>query len=87
MDARATASPTGKGEYAFYGDGGWSWAIPYIAGMYALAAQVDPQITPERFWALALKTGRTIETKDGGKTGSLGPILDPVALIAALGTR
>jgi hypothetical protein len=84
MDARATASPTGKSEYAFYGEGGWSWAIPYIAGTYALAAQVDPKITPERFWALALKTGRTIETKDGEKTISLGPILDPAQLIAAL---
>jgi hypothetical protein len=86
MDARTTASPTGKTEYAFYGDGGWSWAIPYIAGVYALAAQVDPKITPERFWALALKTGRTIEAKDGEKTISLGPILDPVTLIAALAT-
>jgi hypothetical protein len=52
-----------------------------------LAVQVDPKITPERFWALAMKTGRTVEMKDGGKTVSLGPILDPVQLIAALGTR
>ncbi len=59
-----TASPTGKNEYAFYAEGGWSWAIPYIAGTFALAAQVDPKITPERFWNLALKTGRTIEVKD-----------------------
>jgi hypothetical protein len=87
MDERTTASPTGKGEYAFYGEGGWSWAIPYIAGVYALAVQVDPKITPERFWALAMKTGHTLERKDSANSGSLGPILDPVALIAALGTR
>ncbi len=86
MDARATASPTGRNEYAFYAEGGWSWAIPYIAGTYALAAQVDPKITPERFWDLALKTGRTIEVKDGDKATSLGPILDPVRLIDTLGT-
>jgi hypothetical protein len=84
MDMRATASPTGKDEYAFYGDGGWSWAIPYIAGAYALAAQVEPKITPERFWALAMKTGRTVEMKDGAKTMSLGPILDPARLVEAL---
>jgi hypothetical protein len=84
MDARATASPTGKNEYAFYGEGGWSWSIPYIAGMYALTAQVEPKITPDRFWALAMKTGRTVETKDGEKTISLGPILDPVRLIEAI---
>lgn len=80
MDARTVASPTGKDEYVFYGQGGWSWAIPYIAGTYALAAQVDPNVTPDRFWALAMKTGRTIERKEG----KLGPILDPVELIAAL---
>ena len=29
-------------EYVFYREGGWSWSIPYIAGVYALAAQVKP---------------------------------------------
>jgi hypothetical protein len=84
MDLRATASPTGKDEYAFYAEGGWSWAVPYIAGAYALAAQVDPKITPERFWALAMKTGRTVAVKDGERSISLGPILDPARLIEAL---
>ncbi len=84
MDARTTASPTGKNEYAFYGEGGWSWAIPYIAGAYALAAQVDPKITPERFWALAMKTGRTIRVLHESTSIDLGPILDPVRLIEAL---
>jgi len=60
-DSRATASFTGGDEYVFYRQGGASWCAPYIAGIYALAAQVDPDITPERFWNLALKTGRTIE--------------------------
>jgi Subtilase family len=80
MGTRTTASPTGKDEYVFYGRGGWSWAIPYIAGAYALAAQVEPNVTPDRFWALAMKTGRVVEREDV----SLGPILDPVKLIAAL---
>lgn len=84
MDARTTASPTGNDEYVFYRMGGWSWAIPYIAATYALAAQVDSTITPERFWALALATGQTIPLKHGLHTLSLGPILDPAALIAAL---
>lgn len=84
MDVRATASPTGKDEYAFYGEGGWSWAIPYIAGAYALAAQVDPKITPERFWALAMKTGRTVRGAQDSKAFELGPILDPAHLIEAL---
>ena len=84
MDARTTASPTGVDEYVFYGEGGWSWSIPYIAGLYALAAQVEPGIAPDRFWALVLKTGRTIELHRGGWKRDFGPIADGAALIAAL---
>ncbi len=84
MDSRTTASPTGIDEYVFYREGGWSWPIPYIAGVYALAAQVKPTITPDEFWSVALKTGRTIDLIYDNETISFGPILDPVALIAAL---
>jgi hypothetical protein len=84
MDSRTTASPTGLEDYVYYGEGGWSWSIPYIAATYALACQVRADITPEGFWAAALKTGRTIQIEHGGKTYSFGKILDPQALIAAL---
>jgi hypothetical protein len=84
MDARTTAGPGGQNDYAFYRAGGWSWAIPYIAATYALAAQVDPQITPQRFWAAALETGRTSVVTHDGKDYRLGRILDPVALIGRL---
>ncbi len=84
MDARTTASPTGANEYVFYAQGGVSWSIPYIAGVYALAAQVEPKITPDRFWALALRTGRTIDLHRGGKEHRLGPILDAAGLVAGL---
>jgi hypothetical protein len=84
MDTRATASPTGIEDYAFYSSGGWSWCVPYLAGMYALAWQVKPGITPEEFWATALQTGQTIKVQHGLKSYSLGVILDPQALIAEL---
>jgi subtilisin family serine protease len=84
MDSRTTASPTGFSDYAFYRQGGASWTIPYVAGMYALAVQVKPDITPEEFWAAALETGRTIQLTHEGKEYSFGVILDPQALIAAL---
>ncbi|MBN2006912.1 MAG: CPBP family intramembrane metalloprotease [Anaerolineae bacterium] len=84
MDSRTTASPTGAGDYVYYRQGGLSWSIPYIAGMYALAAQVDPTITPDRFWSLALETGRTIEIEHEGQSYALGKIADPQALIMAL---
>jgi hypothetical protein len=84
MDSRTTASPTGADEYAFYREGGWSWSIPYIAGVYALAVQVKADITPEVFWSTALQTGQTINITHEGKEYSFGVILDPVALIHAL---
>jgi len=84
MDSRTTASFTGSDEYVFYRQGGASWCAPYIAGVYALAAQVEPEITPERFWKLALKTGRTIELEHKGERRSFGPIIDPVRLIRSI---
>lgn len=84
MDSRTTASPTGSEDYVFYREGGWSWSIPYLGGMYALAAQVRPEITPEGFWETALQTGRTIQFQHDGKNYEFGVILDPGALIEAL---
>jgi hypothetical protein len=84
MDARTTASPTGSEDFVFYSDGGWSWCVPYLAGMYALAWQVKPGITPEEFWTTALHTGQTIQEQHGFRRYSLGVILDPQALIAEL---
>ena len=84
MDSRTTASPTGPDEYVFYRGGGWSWSIPYIAGLYALAAQVDPSITPTRFWTLARRTGRMVSLRHQGEEIPFGPIADPPGLIAAV---
>jgi hypothetical protein len=84
IDARTTASETGNDEYFFGPIGGYSWAVPYIAGVYALAVQADPVITPERFWTLAARTGRTIEVQRSGQRKPLGPIVDPVRLICSI---
>ena len=81
MDSRCTASPTGQEDYVFYSSGGWSWSIPYIAGLYALSCQVDSSITPEVFWQKALETGSTIDIEGNGKTFKLGKIVDPIKLI------
>ncbi|MGD0753362.1 MAG: S8/S53 family peptidase [Anaerolineales bacterium] len=84
MDARTTASPTGNKDYVFYGTGGISWTAPYLAGVYALACQIDPKITPEIFWFTALQTGKTTRVEHNGKQISFGVILNPQALIVAL---
>ncbi|MEW6404000.1 MAG: S8/S53 family peptidase [Chloroflexota bacterium] len=84
MDSRTTASPTGTEDYVFYRSGGLSWSIPYVAGMYALAVQVKPDISPEEFWETALATGQTIQIQHDGRDYEFGVILDPQALIEAL---
>ena len=84
MDCRILASPTGANDYVFYSSSGWSWAVPWIAGLYALACETQPDITPARFWAAALATGKTIQVKDGTQEASLGTIADSVALIEGL---
>ena len=61
MDSRTVASFSGTEDYAFFRQGGWSWAIPYVAGLYALACQVNQDVTPELFWAKAVETGDTVE--------------------------
>jgi subtilisin family serine protease len=81
MNSRTTASPTGKEDYVFYAPGGMSWTVPYLAGTYALAVQVKPDITPEEFLSAAMKTGKTIPIQHEGKEYQLGVILDPLALI------
>jgi hypothetical protein len=84
MDSRCVASPSGPEDYVFYAEGGWSWSVPYIAGLYALSCQVDSQVTPEVFWTTAIKTGDTVTVEHEGKQHRLGSIANPSALIEAI---
>ncbi len=84
MDSRTTAGPCGPDDYVFYRQGGWSWAIPYIAGLYALAVQVKPTTTPDEFWNTALATAKDINLAHDGTVFRFGRIVDPPALIARL---
>lgn len=83
-DSRTTASGIGSNEYTYSSQGGVSWGVPYLAGAYALACQVDPGITPEKFWIYAIETGRIISADYKGRQISLGPILDMAALVRKL---
>lgn len=85
MDSRTTASPHGPNEYVFYRNGGWSWSIPWIAGLYALALEANPTLTPERFWDAAMHTGDFVEIRVAGQPVRFGPIANPVRLIESLG--
>jgi hypothetical protein len=84
MDSRAVADTASPDDYMFNRVGGGSWVPPYFAGLYALAVQVDPANTPDRFWSVALRTGRTVQIEHDNHHYSLGIIVDPVALLTEL---
>ncbi len=82
MDFRCTASPTGQEDYVVYAEGGWSWTIPYLAGVYALACQVNPEITYNEFWETSISTGDTIKLKNYNNIDyDFGKIINPLKLI------
>ena len=78
MDRRTAASPAGPEEYTHFPEGGMSWAAPWVAGLYALACQVKPEVTFEEFLAAAQATAhpvsiRTDETTEYPLRKSRGP--------------
>ena len=83
VGSKTVAHPHGRSEYGFYRMGGWSSLCPYIAGLYALACQVKPDITPEVFWKAGLATGDPMPVKKGEKTYA-GKRVNPVRLIGSL---
>ena len=85
MDFRCTAAPNGVNDYVVYSSGGWSWTIPYIAGVYALACQADPDITYDEFWNIALETGKSVMLKGYyGQEYAMEKIINPVGIIDKL---
>lgn len=63
---RTTAGPVNPDYYMYWGDGGWSWAVPYIVGTWALAKQVYPDLMPKEFLQIAHETGYRLENQNGG---------------------
>jgi hypothetical protein len=55
-DFRMTAQNEGKTAYVYWGEGGFSWAIPYFVGLAALAWGVDDALTLEEIYRLAEST-------------------------------
>jgi hypothetical protein len=51
---RTTACWRGADLYTYEREGGMSWGAPYLAGLAALAFQVDPKIDPKTIEAQLL---------------------------------
>lgn len=59
-DYRTMASSWGKkGQYMYTGMGGISWSVPYLAGLYALALQVNSNIKQEELAEIVEKSAFT----------------------------
>jgi len=84
IDARTYASTTGEKDYAFSSVGGLSWASPWLAGLYALCVQVNPQITIDEFIQLAIKTGDEITVEHEAAQYTLKTMINPVKLVDAI---
>ncbi len=81
--SRTYAEATGDNVYCLSRLGGWSAMEPYMAGLYAMACQVKPDVTPELFWKTALETGASREVLRGDNKYP-ARMLNPVALIEKL---
>lgn len=84
MDARCVASPTGTEDYVFYPDGGMSWLVPYVSGLYVLACQASPGLTFDAFTQAARETAVPVSIEHEGKDYPYGFVLDAVALFDQL---
>lgn len=81
MDSRTYGDWESEYGYEFCSRGGLSWAVPWLAGLYALCREANPSITPEMFLSVALETGTEKEFSYNGNSYSLGTIVNPSMLI------
>ena len=75
---RTMASHCGKNVYTYDIEGGRSWAAPYLAGLAALAFQVDPNLEPDSFVRRWPETAIATEA---------GPVVDPRGFIELANTK
>jgi hypothetical protein len=83
-DCRTFADHHSENAYRFFRNGGQSWQGPWIAGLYALCAQVNPNVRPESFYAAFDKTGDCITSQANGITNTFRPVANPIKMIKEL---
>ena len=76
---RTIAGNQSNDDYIYCGaDSGMSWSTPYLVGVYALAKQVAPNLTPHYFFEIAQQTAVS-----NGQTGD-NKIIQPQRIIQYL---
>lgn len=84
MDSRTTAAPDGDTDFVFYRTGGLSWGVPYLVGLYALACQAKPDVTPEAFLKAAAETGDSLKVQGSGRSLVLEKVVNPGKLLSEI---
>jgi len=75
-DYRTMASNAGYREYVYNGKGGMSWSVPYLTGLFALAFQINPNLTKKK---IADAINKTVSiNKKGFK------IINPIGFIKSV---
>lgn len=75
---RTTAAPTGENDFVTSAAGGVSWQVPYIAGVYTLAKQANPNLKPDEFRKIVKETGTPYYNQSGELVGK---IINPKGII------
>ncbi len=78
-DFRTTGNNKDNTHYTYWGDGGFSWAIPYLTELAGLAWGIDESLTIEQIFELL------IETKTETASGKL--VINPDGFIEVVTLR
>ena len=73
--SRTTAATMGGAEYIYWSSGGLSWTMPYMLGLYAIVAEIDPTLTQDQLRGLVMDTA--YENSAGMR------VVNPVGFVAA----
>ena len=78
---RTLAGFCGHDNYVYTGTGGLSWSTPYLVGVYAMAKQVYPNLTPDHFFDVVRSTG---QRKEADSENNHDIVIQPQKVIAHL---
>ncbi|MBN1647042.1 MAG: hypothetical protein JW874_03320 [Spirochaetales bacterium] len=83
-DARTAAGTANENDFVFYRSGSQGFIISWLGGLYALALEIYPRLTPELFWQTALATADSARVRHLAREYPLTGIINPQALIQKL---
>ena len=71
---RTTAATNNGAKYYYWSEGGLSWGMPYVLGLYAIAGEIDPSLTADQLRQTLYDTA--ITNANGIR------VVDPVGFVA-----